>query len=95
MENRIEQKMQQLKQKGKKAFITYMMAGHPDMEKCKSLIQAQEHAGVDVLELGIPFSDPVDTGRILSLPCAWRQSQKSICADKGAKRGRDRACDCV
>ncbi len=57
MENRIEQKMQQLKQKGKKAFITYMMAGHPDMEKCKSLIQAQEHAGVDVLELGIPFSD--------------------------------------
>ncbi len=65
MENRIEQKMQQLKQKGKKAFITYMMAGHPDMEKCKSLIQAQEHAGVDVLELGIPFSDPVADGAVI------------------------------
>ena len=45
MENRIEQKMLRLKQKGKKAFITYMMAGLPDMEKCKSLIQAQEQAG--------------------------------------------------
>ena len=59
MPNRIERKMQQLKEKKEKAFITYMTAGLPDMEGCKSLIRAQEEAGVDVLELGIPFSDPV------------------------------------
>ncbi len=65
MENRIEQKMQELKEKGEKAFITYMTAGLPDMEGCKSLIQAQEQAGVDVLELGIPFSDPVADGAVI------------------------------
>lgn len=65
MENRIEQKMQQIQQKGKKAFITYMTAGLPDMEGCKKLMKAQEQAGVDVLELGIPFSDPTADGAMI------------------------------
>ena len=65
MPNRIERKMQQLKEKKEKAFITYMTAGLPDMEGCKSLIRAQEEAGVDVLELGIPFSDPVADGPVI------------------------------
>lgn len=65
MENRIEQKMQHLKEKNEKAFITYMTAGLPDMAGCKSIIQAQEQAGTDILELGIPFSDPVADGPII------------------------------
>lgn len=73
MENRIEQKMQTLKEKGEKAFITYMTAGLPDMAGCKELIKAQETAGTDVLELGIPFSDPAADG-----PVIQNASYKSI-----------------
>lgn len=65
MENRIEQKMQQLKEKREKAFITYMTAGLPDMAGCKALIKAQEEAGTDILELGIPFSDPAADGPVI------------------------------
>lgn len=65
MENRIEQKLQALQEKGEKAFITYMTAGLPDMERCKAVIKAQEEAGTDILELGIPFSDPVADGPVI------------------------------
>lgn len=65
MPNRIEEKMQNLKQKNEKAFITYMTAGLPDMAGCKALIKAQEESGIDVLELGIPFSDPVADGPVI------------------------------
>lgn len=73
MENRIEQKMQTLKERGEKAFITYMTAGLPDMAGCKELVKTQEEAGIDVLELGIPFSDPVADG-----PVIQNASYKSI-----------------
>ena len=65
MSNRIENRMQELKEKNEKAFITYMTAGLPDMEGCKALIKAQEEAGTDILELGIPFSDPVADGPVI------------------------------
>ena len=65
MENRIEQKMRNLKTNKEKAFITYMTAGLPDMAGSKALVKAQEHAGTDVLELGIPFSDPVADGPVI------------------------------
>ena len=63
--NRIEEKMQTLKISGKKAFITYMTAGLPDMEGCKKIILANEKGGCDVLELGIPFSDPAADGPVI------------------------------
>ncbi|SDB07627.1 tryptophan synthase subunit alpha [Eubacterium oxidoreducens] len=63
--NRIDQKLQTLQEKGEKAFITYMTAGLPDMERCKELIRTQEKAGTDVIELGIPFSDPVADGPVI------------------------------
>lgn len=72
--NRIEEKMDALKEKNEKAFITYMTAGLPDMEGTKALIKAQEEAGTDVLELGIPFSDPVADG-----PVIQQASYKAIC----------------
>lgn len=72
--NRIEEKMDVLKEKNEKAFITYMTAGLPDMEGTKALIKAQEEAGTDVLELGIPFSDPVADG-----PVIQQASYKAIC----------------
>ena len=54
--NRIEEKMTALKNEGRKAFITYTTAGLPDMEKTKKIMFAQQEAGIDVMELGIPFS---------------------------------------
>lgn len=72
--NRIEEKMTLLQEKKEKAFITYMTAGLPDMEGTKALIKAQEEAGTDIIELGIPFSDPVADG-----PVIQNASYKSIC----------------
>ena len=63
--NRIESRMNYLKENNKKAFITYTTAGFPDMKKTKEIILAQEEAGIDVIELGIPFSDPVADGPVI------------------------------
>ena len=63
--NRIEAKLEELKAKNEKAFITYITAGLPDMERCAELICAQEEAGLDILELGVPFSDPVADGPVI------------------------------
>ncbi len=72
--NRIEERLKELKAENKKAFVTYMTAGLPDMEGTKALIKAQEEAGTDIIELGIPFSDPVADG-----PVIQDASYKSIC----------------
>ncbi len=72
--NRIEEKLQSCREKKEKAFITYMTAGLPDMEGTKALIRAQEEAGTDIIELGVPFSDPVADG-----PVIQNASYKAIC----------------
>ncbi len=72
--NRIEARMNQLQERNEKALITYMTAGLPDMEGMKSIIRANEKAGCDVIELGIPFSDPVADG-----PVIQAASYKAIC----------------
>lgn len=63
--NRIENRLEELRRKNEKAFITYITAGLPDMERCAALIKAQEEAGLDILELGVPFSDPVADGPVI------------------------------
>lgn len=63
--NRIEAKLAALQAKNEKALITYMTAGLPDIEGTKAIIKAQEKAGTDIIELGVPFSDPVADGPII------------------------------
>ena len=63
--NRIEKRFNELKKKNEKAFITYMTAGLPDMKKCGEIIKAQDEAGIDIIELGIPFSDPIADGPVI------------------------------
>ena len=63
--NRIEKKLQTLQEKKEKAFITYMTAGMPDFDKMQEIIRTQEQAGTDIIELGIPFSDPVADGPVI------------------------------
>lgn len=63
--NRIEERMNLLQEKQEKAFITYMTAGLPSLEGTKDIIKALDASGVDVVELGIPFSDPVADGPVI------------------------------
>ncbi len=63
--NRIEKKFKELKQTGKKALISYVTAGDPSIEATESLIYALERAGSSIIELGIPFSDPLADGPVI------------------------------
>lgn len=62
--NRIEKRMNELKANGEKAFITYITAGLPDMKATKEIVKAQNGV-TDVIELGIPFSDPIADGPVI------------------------------
>jgi len=67
MPNRIDQKFADLKARGRKGFVAYISAGDPSLEATKSLALALEKAGVDILELGVPFSDPLADGIVNQL----------------------------
>ncbi len=69
--NRIDQKFQELKKK--KAFIAFITAGDPNLQTTEELVLAFEGAGVDIVELGIPFSDPLADG-----PTIQAASQRSL-----------------
>lgn len=60
--NRIDAKFSELRAAGKKAFIAYITAGDPDLEATKALVPALADAGADIIELGVPFSDPMADG---------------------------------
>ena len=62
MPNRIDTKFAELRAAGRRALITYICAGDPNLAQTKALCLAFERAGVDVLELGVPFSDPLADG---------------------------------
>lgn len=63
--NRIEQKFQELKRHNKKAFIVFITAGYPNLNITGKLVLELSKIGVDVLELGVPFSDPLADGPII------------------------------
>lgn len=63
--NRIDKKFNELKEQGKKALITYISAGDPTIEKSEQFIYALEEGGADIIELGIPFSDPLADGPVI------------------------------
>ncbi len=62
--NRIEERFARLKKDGQKGFIVYIGAGDPDLEMTRRLALAFDKIGVDVLELGVPFSDPLADGPV-------------------------------
>jgi tryptophan synthase alpha chain len=60
--NRIDFKFRELKAKGKKALIVYLTSGYPDLKTTEELVLELEKRGVDIIELGVPFSDPLADG---------------------------------
>jgi tryptophan synthase alpha chain len=63
--NRIDAKFEALACGRKKAFIPYLTAGDPDLDTTKSLILEMERSGADIIELGVPFSDPMADGPVI------------------------------
>lgn len=70
---RITRKFEQLKTEGRKAFIPYITAGDPDLATTEHLMLALAEAGADVIELGVPFSDPMADG-----PVIQRASERAL-----------------
>ena len=66
-ENRIDRKFRDLKARGQKAFVAYITGGDPSPERTPELVWALERAGADVVELGVPFSDPLADGVVNQL----------------------------
>lgn len=65
--NRIDERFARLKQSGQKGFVVYIGAGDPHLEATRQLALAFDKIGVDILELGVPFSDPLADGLVNQL----------------------------
>jgi tryptophan synthase alpha chain len=63
--NRIDLKFRELKKAKKKAFIVFITAGYPNLDITRKLILEFSKIGVDIIELGIPFSDPMADGAVI------------------------------
>lgn len=63
--NRIDQKFNELKQNNEKALIPYICSGDPSVEATEQLVYALEDAGASIIELGVPYSDPLADGPVI------------------------------
>jgi tryptophan synthase alpha chain len=72
---RIEERFAHLREKGEKALIPFLTAGDPDLATTEALVFAMAAAGADIIELGVPFSDPTAEG-----PTIQRSSARSLAA---------------
>jgi tryptophan synthase alpha chain len=70
---RITKKFERLRREDRKAFLPYITAGDPDLATTEDLIIALDEAGADVIELGVPFSDPMADG-----PVIQRASERAL-----------------
>ena len=62
---RLEEKLKNLKDKSQKALVAYLVAGDPDLDTSLELMHGFVEAGVDILEIGVPFTDPIAEGPII------------------------------
>ena len=73
MTTRIDTRFAELAKEGRSAFVTYVMAGDPDPATSLDIIKALPKAGADLIEIGMPFTDPMADGPSISCIC-WRVS---------------------
>jgi len=71
--SRIKQTFTELKQAGRKALVPFITVGDPDLETTVAIVRVLERAGADLIELGIPFSDPMADG-----PTIQASSERSL-----------------
>jgi len=81
MMNRIDKKFAELKKKRKKAFIAFITAGDPSLKITEELVVSFEESGVDIVELGVPFSDPLADGPTIQA-ASQRALKKGVSLEK-------------
>jgi tryptophan synthase alpha chain len=81
MTDRIAARFAALKEKGEKALVTFITAGDPDLETSAALLKALPEAGADIIELGMPFSDPMADG-----PAIQRAGLRALHAGQTLKK---------
>ena len=82
IETRIDRRFAALKSEGRAAFVSFITAGDPDYETSLDLMKKLPEAGTDVIELGMPFSDPMADGPAIQL-----SSQRAL--KRRANHGQD------
>ncbi|OGS20139.1 MAG: tryptophan synthase subunit alpha [Elusimicrobia bacterium RIFOXYA2_FULL_39_19] len=65
MKNNLEIKLDSLKKANRKALICYITAGHPDLNTSEKIIEYLYESGTDIVEIGLPFSDPIADGPVI------------------------------
>jgi tryptophan synthase alpha chain len=86
--SRIEARFRELRERGEKGLVVYLTAGDPSLEATGGLLEAVEQGGADVIELGIPFSDPLADG-----PVIQRASERALRAGTTLRKVLDRLPD--
>ncbi len=85
---RIDDTFARLKSEGRKAFVAYVMAGDPDFETSKEIVRGLPGAGVDIIELGLPFTDPMADGATIQL-AGQRALAQGMTLDRTLEIARD------
>jgi len=85
---RIDAKFAELRKAGRKAFVAYVMAGDPDYDSSLEVIRGLPGAGVDIIELGQPFSDPMADGPTIQLA-----GQRALAGGQTLQRTLDMAAE--
>ncbi|MBX6327027.1 MAG: tryptophan synthase subunit alpha [Pseudolabrys sp.] len=78
---RIEERFAALRREGRAALVTFTMAGDPDAETSLAIMRALPHAGADIIELGMPFTDPMADG-----PAIQAAGQRALAAGQDMRR---------
>lgn len=63
--NGIARRFEALREQSRRALVCYVTAGHPDIERSRETLHALEEGGADIIEVGVPFSDPIADGPII------------------------------
>ncbi len=91
--SRIDDTFARLNSQHKKAFVAYIMAGDPDVSRSLAIMKGLPGAGVDIIELGLPFTDPMADGQTIQL-AGQRALEGGMTLDKTLQMVRDfRAAD--
>src|SRR5436305_14419668 len=88
MATRIQMLFDRLRHSGRKGMIAYLTAGDPSPDRTPALVEALERGGADLIELGVPFSDPIADG-----PVIQQAGERALRAGTTLKRGREIAAE--
>src|SRR5260221_5332841 len=73
--SRLQDTFSRLRAAGQTGLVTYVTAGDPDLATSREVVRAVDQAGADVIEIGVPFSDPIADG-----PAIQRASERALAA---------------